>query len=68
MRLDTRLLVAMALAGPQDPQNFFERDALLELRRHKWQHMLSEQDRGVFLTQATAAIKELDHLWESRSS
>jgi len=53
--------IAQVIAGPHDPNGIYEDtpDTLSKLRKHKWDSILTEQERGEFLSMAGAVIREL---------
>ena len=52
---------AQVIAGPHDPDGFYKDDpnTLLKLRNHKWNNILTEQERGEFMSIAKAVVREL---------
>ncbi len=53
--------IAMVMAGPHDPNGFYDNDPnrLSELRNHKWNKILTEQERGEFTSMAKAVVRDL---------
>ena len=53
--------IAKVIVGPHDPDGHYDADPfrLIELRNHKWNSLLNDQERGEFLSMAKAVMRYL---------